>query len=243
MILSTFTDMSKIAIVGYGNVGYHLAQKLAEKHRVSIFHQTFIKELNKNKTFDFVLLTVPDSAICSVSEMLQKSEAIVMHTSGSSDMANLRKHEKHGVLYPLQTFSKEKKIDFREVPLLVEGTPETEKNIENLAKSISKDVRIVNTEKRLRLHLVAIFACNFSNHLFHIAEKHLEEIGMRFQDIAPLLHETLEKALALNPSRSQTGPAFRRDQSIIDKHLNMLANENEKQIYRLITEDIQNNCG
>jgi len=235
--------MSKIAIVGNGNVGLHLAKSLSIKHTVTCFSRApkdgikSLASLQPSK-FDFILLTVPDGAIKGVAEQLVKSNAIVLHTSGSRPLSDLNKHHNIGVFYPLQTFSKEKEVDFSKVQVFIEGSAETEKKIAQLAKSISQNVIALNSEKRAKMHLAAVFACNFSNHMFHLAQRQLNEIGMQFQDLLPLVDETVAKALALNPSNSQTGPAVRHDQVTIDRHLQMLQGD-ERKIYQMLTNDIQ----
>ena len=235
--------MSKIAVIGHGNVGSHLARVMDEDHEVTIFTRN-----PKNKEvslalliagkYDFIFLTVPDSAIKSVSEKLAAHETIVVHVSGSRPLSDLKKHKKKGVFYPLQTFSKEKEVDFEKVRIFVEGTVETENRIVALAKSISKNVDVLSSAKRAKLHLAAVFACNFGNHMFHIAESQLNEIGMKFQDISLLITEMVEKAIALHPSNAQTGPAIRNDKVTIGHHLEAL-DEDEKRIYEIITENIQ----
>ncbi|MBC6401392.1 MAG: DUF2520 domain-containing protein [Ekhidna sp.] len=235
--------MSKIAIVGHGNLGSHLAGKFSENHDVTIFTRnpcegesdlTFLEAAD----FDFVILTLLDDMIGEFSDKLPKSDAIILHTSGSRPLSDLNMHRKRGVLYPLQTFSKEKNIDFEKVQILVEGTPEIKSEIVKLAMEISNHVKVMNSSDRAKTHLAAVFACNFSNHMYHIAEKQLKEIGMTFRDILPLVNETLEKAIALNPSNAQTGPAVRKDQVTIDRQLEML-NGNEQLLYELITKNIQ----
>lgn len=238
--------MSTVAIIGYGNVGYHLANRISSKrHEVKIFSRNptedFVfplDQLNASE-FEFIILSVPDDRIKSVSDEIPVSEAIMLHTSGSNPIADLSKHPKHGVMYPLQTFSKTKEIDFTSFPVFVEGSDEGEREIFTFVRSFSNDVRLLTSTNRSKLHLAAVFACNFSNHMFHLSEKLLSELDMSFQDIQPLVEETLKKAIELNPSKSQTGPAVREDDETISTHLAMLKDERLRSMYQIITDSIQ----
>ncbi|WP_370088931.1 Rossmann-like and DUF2520 domain-containing protein [Ekhidna sp.] len=238
--------MSKVAIIGYGNVGYHLANRISSKrHEVTIFSRSqsedFVLAMDQldSNAFDFIILSVPDGEVKNVSDQIEMSNAVVLHTSGARPIADLAKHEKHGVMYPLQTFSKTKDIDFTSFPVFVEGSDAGERDIFTFVRSFSNDVRLLTSTNRSKLHLAAVFACNFSNHMFHLSEKLLADLDMTFQDIQPLVEETLKKAIELNPSKSQTGPAMREDEATIARHLEMLKDEQMKNIYRLITESIQ----
>lgn len=238
--------MSKVAIIGYGNVGYHLANRISSKrHEVTIFSRNpsedFILAMDQMEpgAFDFIILTVPDDKIKEVSDDLEISDAIILHTSGANAISDLNKHEKHGVMYPLQTFSKTKEVDFTTIPIFVEGSDEGEKDIFTFVRSFSNDVRLLTSTNRSKLHLAAVFACNFSNHMFHLSEKLLTDLEMNFQDIQPLVEETFRKAIELNPSKSQTGPAMRDDEDTINRHMEMLKDEQMKNLYRMITESIR----
>ena len=238
--------MSKVAIIGYGNVGYHLANRISSKrHEVTIFSRTptedFVlpyDQLDPN-SFEFIILSVPDDMIKEISDQIAVSEAIVLHTSGSNPIADLSKHPKHGVMYPLQTFSKTKEIDFTSFPIFVEGSDEGEREIFTFVRSFSNDVRLLTSTNRSKLHLAAVFACNFSNHMFHLSEKLLADLDMTFQDIQPLVEETLKKAIELNPSQSQTGPAVREDDETIDTHVQMLKDDRLRNMYQIITDSIR----
>ncbi len=238
--------MSKVAIIGYGNVGYHLANRISSKrHEVTIFSRNpseeFVLPLDQldPDSFEIIILSVPDDRIKAVSDEIAVSEAIVLHTSGSNPIADLDKHPKHGVMYPLQTFSKTKEIDFTSFPVFVEGSDDGEREIFTFVRSFSNDVRLLTSTNRSKLHLAAVFACNFSNHMFHLSEKLLSELDMTFQDIQPLVEETLKKAIDLNPSQSQTGPAMRDDDETINTHLEMLKDEKLRSMYQIISDSIR----
>lgn len=237
--------MSKIAIIGYGNVGFHFAKVLSHDHHVSIYSRNPVEEeINaldsfKADGYDFVIISVSDDAIKKVAESFDTSETIVLHTSGTRPLADLVHHAKRGVIYPLQTFSREKEIDFNQMQAFIEASSGMEENISELAKSITPNIREVNSKARAKIHLAAVFACNFSNHMFHIAENFLKEVDLEFQDIRSLVEETVKKAMELNPSQSQTGPAIRGDVSTLALQENLIEDDRLKEVYRVITNSIQ----
>lgn len=238
--------MSDVAIIGYGNVGYHLAKHIAFKsHKVTIFSRTPssedaaqpLSELTP-EAFEFILLTVPDDQVKATSDALHTSDAVVLHTSGTNPLSELSKHAKRGVVYPLQTFSRNKEVDFDALSIFVEGSATEEERIFRFVETWSNNVKLLNSSDRSKLHLAAVFACNFSNHMFHLSERFLKTIGMEFQDILPLVAETYQKAIELNPSKAQTGPAIREDMVTVDRHLQMIENEDIRSIYERITQNI-----
>lgn len=188
--------------------------------------------------FDFILLAVPDDAIKKVARQLPPSQAIVLHMSGTRPIADLSNHKKRGVWYPLQTFTKEKALDFSEIHFFLEASPDAKTPLKQLSESLSPHFKWLDSSARSTLHLSAVFACNFSNHMYHIAENHLQKIGLEFRDLLPLVHETVEKAASLKPSRAQTGPAIRKDTSTLEKHTAQLSGD-EKKIYELVSKHIQ----
>ena len=189
--------------------------------------------------YDFILLTVSDDAIKLVADSFDTSSTIVVHTSGARPIADLKHHTHSAVIYPLQTFSKSKEIDFGNLQLYVESLPESWNKVLGLAKDISPNIKSVNSEERSKIHLAAVFACNFSNHMFHIAENLLNEVHLEFQDIRSLVEETLAKAIKMNPSKSQTGPAIRNDISTLALHENLIEKNHIKELYQIITKNIQ----
>lgn len=238
--------MSKVAIIGHGNVGYHLAKLMKSiQHEVTVFTRspsTSSLPLDQLNSFegDFVIVCVTDHQVKHVSNHLPETNAIVLHTSGSRPLQDLSNHKNHGVLYPLQTFSKTKEVDFTAVPFFVEGSSsKVEKEILNFASTLSNNARLLSSTDRIKLHLAAVFACNFSNHMYHISDLILAEMGMSFANLHPLVKETLHKAIDLHPSLAQTGPAIRNDEATIQSHLKMLEDDTMKEIYQLITRSIQ----
>ena len=148
--------------------------------------------------------------------------------------------ERYGVLYPLQTYSKSREISFRGIPLFIECHREEDKNcLEELARRLSGKVCELSSEKRRSLHLAAVFACNFTNHIYALAEEILAKEGLSRDYLFPLIDETAAKVHELPAREAQTGPAIRYDENIINKHLGMLADDPDVQtLYRLLSQSI-----
>lgn len=232
-----------IILLGSGNVATHLGQAL-KKAGHNIFqvwskNQVNAKKLaNKlgtevapqlslvNLSADIYILAVKDDAIREVAEALPIHHQLLVHTSGSTDLAILKGISSSiGVFYPIQTFSKAKKIDFKKIPIAIEGnSPNTLRILSTLAQSLSEKVIEMNSTQRTTLHIAAIFACNFTNHLYHIADDILQKQHLDFDLLRSLIAETAEKVQKHNPSEMQTGPAIRGDQTILHKHLELLKN-------------------
>lgn len=251
-----------IAIVGAGNVAWHLVQALhAAGHTIAAIYSrtaTPREELAKltppavpvaslnflSVKADAVLIAVPDASLAAVARELQVTPGtVVAHTSGSQPLTVLATvaGARTGVFYPLQTFSKAKPVNFSQVPLLLEAQDEaTLQLLEKLAQSISRDVQQVNSQARKQLHLAAVFACNFTNHLLGISQQLLQEANLEPVLLQPLIQETISKAMQQHPFRVQTGPAIRRDENVIQEHLHMLEQHPHlQQLYRLLTQSIQ----
>ena len=230
--------MIKVSIIGEGNVATHLGKKLKVR---------FSKDINKiDRASDVFILAVKDDAIADAAKKLQVKNKIILHTSGSVNMDVVKKYSRNfGVLYPLQTFSKKRKINLSEIPVCVEGSNKrTEKIVFSLASQISgrKNVHIINSKQRKILHLSAVFANNFSNHMFAIAESILKKEKLPFDLLKPLILETANKACQMNPREAQTGPARRKDKKIIQEHLKMLSQKkNYRDLYKRITSSISQN--
>lgn len=188
---------------------------------------------------DIYLLSVADDAIAPIVEALPKTNALVLHTSGSVGMEVLAPaSERHGVFYPLQTFSKGVKLDVAKVPLFIEGsTVEVEDEIRSFASRLFETVYNADSMTRKKMHISAVFACNFTNYLWTVASELLAKDNLPFDVLRPLLEETLRKAMVNSPAKSQTGPAVRGDRRIVDAHLAMLDGR-EKEVYGLLSECI-----
>lgn len=249
-----------IAIIGSGNVAWHLAPELenAGQRVVEIFSrnpknviklQKRLYNADINLSLDFsestaeiFIISIADDAIEEVARELTLPEnAIVVHTSGSQSISKLSytATENIGVLYPLQTFSKSKQVSFDEIPILIEAENHyTTKALKNLGKSISKNVIEVSSKDRMAIHVAAVFACNFTNHLFEISESILKQQGFKLDLLRPLIAETINKTLDIGPVDSQTGPAARGDLETLDKHMAFLEGGEYHEMYRLISEKI-----
>lgn len=173
---------------------------------------------------DLYLFSLKDSALETVASKLPKNNGLWVHTAGSMPLAVFEPFAtRRGVLYPLQTFSKGRRIDLGNVPFFLEANSEEDGAIlEQLARAVSRDVRFLPSEKRRHLHLAAVFACNFVNHIYALADDILREEGIPFEVLLPLIDETAAKVHRLTPREAQTGPAIRYDENVIDKHLAML---------------------
>ena len=171
---------------------------------------------------------------------------IFLHTAGSVPMSvflsNIQTPPRglsFGVLYPMQTFSKDRAVNFREIPCFVEASDNnTLEEIKRIASKVSDHVLEMSSEKRKKLHLAAVFACNMTNHCYRLAEKVLEEEGIDFSLYLPLIQETANKVRELSPSKAQTGPMVRYDRNIMDAQIALINDERIRQIYRLMADSI-----
>jgi len=190
---------------------------------------------------DFYLLAVSDSAIEEVASIFSGRKGIWMHAAGAVPLEILKDFfGEYGVFYPLQTFSAQKEVNLDEVPFLVEGnSPDIEEKIQRLAFNLSEKVMRMNSAERLRVHLAAVFANNFSNHMVTIATRLLKENGGDFSLLEPILKETFRKMLEVGPETAQPGPALRGDMETQSKHLELLKEHPEwEQIYAAVSRDI-----
>lgn len=215
------------------------ASSLALRLRAKAF--TDISLLSRNA--DVYIVALSDNAIKGIIPRLcqTREDALFLHTAGSMPLTLFQGYAKHyGVLYPMQTFSKEKTVDFHTIPCFVEGNNrETLQRTTALAKTICRDVYAMTSAERQYLHIAAVFACNFANHCFALAEDVLQRHGLPFSVMLPLIKEAVNKVTSLSPRQAQTGPAVREDYNVIDKHLAMLQESGTTQeIYALLTRSI-----
>ena len=168
-------------------------------------------------------------------------ERVFLHTAGSMPLSVFKGMAQHyGVLYPMQTFSKQREVDFSIIPCFVEANDEfAQKQIEGLAREISGRVYQLSSEDRKYLHLSAVFACNFANHCYAISQELLEEHGIPFDVMLPLINETAAKVHEMKPKDAQTGPAVRYDENVIDKQSKLLENHPHfKKVYDSMSKSI-----
>jgi predicted short-subunit dehydrogenase-like oxidoreductase (DUF2520 family) len=250
-----------VSIIGSGHLAWHLAPALDNAgysvKEVYSRHPTHAEALTARlyqaevkATLDFstsdsnvFIIAVSDDAIADIArEIILPEEAILVHTSGSQPVTLLQyaAAAHTGVLYPLQTFSKSKKVNFQEVPLFVECySGEGENRLMEIARSISKEVRKIGSEERKALHVAAVFASNFTNHMLTIARRIMQQNGLDYHWLKPLIAETVNKSLALGPEQAQTGPAVRGDLEILDNHLAFLTEQpSEAAIYKVVSQHI-----
>ena len=191
---------------------------------------------------DIYIIAVKDSAIQEILENINLNEdQLIVHTAGSVPMSILDGFTNcYGVFYPLQTFSKSRKVDFSNIPICIEANhPSTTMKLEKLGERLSSSVNQINSEERKSLHLAAVFVNNFVNHFYSIGAEILHDKKLDFGLLKPLIRETAEKINTLHPLEAQTGPAKRNDQSIINAQLKMLHDQPEYQkIYSFVTESI-----
>lgn len=241
------TNDMKIAIIGKGNVGTHLANAFCQRG----FDARLIdsrKLEGIDKTFDFILISVSDDAIkdvtSSLSIVLKDYEGIIAHTAGSVSIDVLKPFfKKVGVFYPMQTFSKASpEMQYSEIPFFIEGNSlEVEQSLYQLALSISEKVWKLDSPSRSNLHIASVFACNFVNALFSISSDILERINLPFDILLPLIDQTVKKVALISPAEAQTGPARRGDRKVITSHLEQLGGDPKlKNIYEIMSEFLLN---
>lgn len=236
-------DRLIIAIIGRGNVAIHLQKALGPYADVSMINPHTLEGLPEHP--DITVISVSDSAIREVAERLSKHDCgILAHTSGTTPMSVLDGCAgQTGVFYPLQTFSKDVPLDYRHIPFFIEAsTQATEKKLMDLARKVSDKVYYASSSRRKGLHIASVFACNFVNHMWSIADNLLYELDLDITVLQPLIEETVRKAMTNSPQSVQTGPAVRGDETTIREHLDMLEDKPEiRELYKEISTSIYNN--
>ena len=219
---------------------YHRGERNPE---FKVFDYESTQNLNLLKKADFYILAVSDSAIAALSDELPVLNGIVLHTSGSVSIDALHTKNRNGVFYPLQTLSAGAGVDFSEIPVCIEAnSPEDLFFINELALKITNFTRQINSAQRKTLHLAAVFANNFVNHLYNIAFDICEEEKLEADLLNALIKETAKKITIISPFKAQTGPAKRGDKETIEKHLEMLSG-NQEMIYKVLSESILEKYG
>jgi predicted short-subunit dehydrogenase-like oxidoreductase (DUF2520 family) len=229
--------MISVLLVGKGNVASHLKTAFLNADTIRVT-QISSRQLEIIPQADITIIAVSDDAITEVSSKIKNN--FVVHTSGSVAMNDLKNNSRKGIFYMLQTFSKDKIVDFSEVPFCLEAEHiEDYKLLEKLAKSIGKKIYSISSKQRKTLHLAAVFVNNFTNHLYKIGNDICKENKVPFEILQPLIKETASKIEHLSPKEAQTGPAIRNDKKTIQNHLNLL-DQNQQKIYKTLTKSIQN---
>ena len=252
----------KIVLIGAGNVATHLGVALYQAgysilqvySRTETSASTLAAKLSADYTVvmeeirrdaDLYIVALKDTALQQLASTLVKGreQALFVHTAGSMPM-DLWKGltVRYGVLYPMQTFSKQREVDFHIIPFFIEASAQAELELlRTVATRLSSKVYEATSEQRKHLHLAAVFACNFANHMYALSAHLLDKQGIPFEVMLPLIDETAGKVHQLSPVQAQTGPAVRYDENVINKHLEMLASEEPLQeLYEKISKSIHN---
>lgn len=252
--------MQKVVLIGAGNLATRLSKALicSGNKIVQIYsrteqsaailasitgslYTTRTEEISKDA--DIYIISVSDSAYELLLSQVDFSNKLIVHTSGSLPIEILKGYsENYGVLYPLQTFSKNREPNFSIIPFCIEAnSKDNEKFLLELSGTITTDVRLINSVQRKQLHLAAVFASNFVNHMYYLAEKITEKSNMPFDILIPLIEEVAFKVKEIKPIDAQTGPALRKDMNIIEEHLKMIMSDKEiYNVYKTMTESIMN---
>lgn len=246
--------MISVVIFGAGNVATHLFDAFNKTNKVTVV-QWFNRDLKRIESYknsisitndfsklvdaEIYILAISDDAISEFSKQLPLHNKLIVHTSGSVGIHDLDKKHRRGVFYPLQTFSKDHDIDFKDVPICIETIEKSDFQIlKDLAQAIESPYYKINTEQRQTLHLSAVYVNNFTNHLYRIAHEISDTKGINFDVLKPLILETAKKVQTMSPFMAQTGPAKRNDKKTIKKHLKLIENKDHKAIYELLTNSI-----
>jgi predicted short-subunit dehydrogenase-like oxidoreductase (DUF2520 family) len=251
----------QVSIIGSGNLAWHLAPALDNTdfavrevysrnpaHAAALVEKLYEGEVKASLDFStsasriFILAVTDDVIEDVVQEIILPNEAILVHTSGSRPLSVLgyAATPNIGVFYPLQTFSKAKKVDFKDIPLFIESdNKETEKVLQKIARALGRDAIKITSHDRQALHVAAVFASNFTNHMLLLAQEIMKDNSLSFDWLKPLIAETINKSLSIGPENSQTGPAKRGDFEILDNHMLFLQSDpSVAEVYKLISQHI-----
>lgn len=253
--------MQTISFIGSGNLAWHLAPTLDNagfvvkevysrnaRHAEALTGRLYQAEVKASLDFStssssIFIIAVSDEIINEIArEIILPEDAVLAHTSGSVPLTDLQfaATPNIGVFYPLQTFTKNKKVDFKQTPIFIESAnQETEIALTSLARAISNQVQKIASEERKALHVAAVFASNFTNHMLTISKAIMQQNSLEYDWLKPLISETLNKSLQIGPEDAQTGPARRGDLETLEKHLSFLqANPSTAEIYKIISQHI-----
>lgn len=243
--------MIDVLLIGNGNVAWHLRKAIDSSYTLNLTQQLVrsilpeqlddpkvVRDIEELKKADLCILAVSDQALKSVSQSLTNFTGLVVHTSGNRDLEILNSHKKRGVLYPVQTFTKGSQLDFRKIPLAIEANHEKDLLLlTTVAEALSAQVEFIDSDKRKKIHLAAVFANNFSNYMYGLAASICKEASLPFDLIKPLILETAVKVQETEPLKAQTGPAVRGDKALIAHHLDQLQGR-KKEIYALLSKSL-----
>jgi len=204
------------------------------------------QELIFSDPADIIIIAVPDNKLKEVLAGIRcPGNPVIAHTAGSYGLDVFPSSiNRTGVFYPLQTFSMERPVLYRNLPFLLEASDcKTGDILRKLAESLKGEVHFIDTERRKKIHLAAVFVCNFTNHMLAAGKIITDGTGLSFKILEPLIKETVAKALEIGPEASQTGPAVRNDLNTIEKHLDLLSFSPDLQkLYNEVTRSIMKHC-
>jgi len=251
--------MLKIVLLGGGNVAHHLFAQLSKNPEVKLVqwynrsiesiekfgqYVAITDQLENLKEADIYIIAVSDAAIEEISSELPFQDKLVVHTSGNTSMDTIDSKNRSGVYYPLQSFSKDKQVQWSQIPLLLEASNENDLQLlQKLAKSMTDKVYMINSQQRSSIHLTAVFVNNFVNHMYTIGDDLCQQEQIPFEIFIPLIQQTTKSLDTTPPLAAQTGPAVRGDQNTIASHLDQLKNPLLKEIYKSITRSILDTHG
>ncbi len=264
--------MMKIIVIGTGNLGYHLCKAIENqivdgdsafakadinnvKNSLKLvgYYNTSTREILEFKAplldslqdlpkADLIIIATPDDSIKNVSASII-TDAIVVHTSGSVAMEAISSHKNHGVFYIPQSFSISRTMDFKELPICIEfNNTMAQEVLEDVGNTLSQKLTHLNSQQRGKLHIAAVYMNNFVNHCYTKAGEILKDSQIDAELLYPLMNETLAKAQDLSPLEAQTGPARRKDDQTIERHLDTLK-ATDREMYEAITQSIKNTYG
>ena len=258
-LLPYFCRMIEVCLLGAGNVATHLYQALNGTDDVNIIQcynrkgvllhpnqdaTQVITDIAALKDADVYIVAVSDDAIAQISDQLPFQNRLVVHTSGSVPMTAIAGDNRKGVFYPLQTFSKDKSVEFNIIPICIEAEETQDLNtLKKLASLLSDKVYEITSAQRNVLHVSAVFVNNFTNHLYTIGTDICDAYDVPFEILHPLIQETAKKILEIPAKEAQTGPAIRNDQQTIARHLKIMNTDSQKEIYTILTKAIQSKHG
>ncbi|MCA0131857.1 Rossmann-like and DUF2520 domain-containing protein [Winogradskyella alexanderae] len=251
--------MISVTLLGAGNLAMHLYKAFSESDAI-IVNQWYNRSLDKISSYknevktidrldklnkaDIYILAISDDSIDEISSALPFDNRLVVHTSGSVSIHHLDKKHIRGVFYPLQTFTKDADVNFKEVPICIEALDKNSyTTLKTLGDAMGCTTYKISTEQRQTLHLSAVYVNNFVNQLYRIAHEISDAKSINFDILKPLILETARKVQTMSPYMAQTGPAKRNDKKTIKRHLKLIENQEHKAIYELLTKSIKKTHG
>lgn len=250
----------KIIFIGAGNLATNLAKALcgAGNDIVQVFSRTEesarmladrvgaealtdVDEIASDA--DLYIFSLKDSVLTDIINKVcnGRRTGLFVHTAGSIAIDVFKNRaDRYGVFYPMQSFSKQREVDFRHIPFFIEAnSPEDSAALHQLAETLSADVYDINSDARKHLHLAAVFACNFANHCYELSAEVLDKYNIPFSVMLQLIDETARKVHTVAPLDAQTGPAVRYDENVINMQRELLAdNQRLQTIYDVMSRSI-----